>query len=251
MSFNIEMTAGSSVRLPTAGKYCDRDIIITVPGGGDRYNDGYEAGQQAEYDRFWDAFQQSGKRTDYGLGFSGAGWNNETFRPKYSMRPTNAYQMFFATTFSDFDLVARLEELGIALDFSQCPNMSYALAGGFSHIGVVNTTAAAGLSYTFYNSKVHTIDKLVLRTDGATTFSNTFAGCENLQNITFEGVIGTALDMHWSGKLTNTSVQSIIDHLKDLTGATAHTLTLHATVGANLTDAQKATITAKNWTLAY
>jgi endonuclease I len=49
----------------------------------------------------------------------------------------------------------------------------------------------------------------------------------------------------------NDSVQSIVDALKDLTGATAQTLTFHADVGGKLTDAQKATITAKNWTLVY
>lgn len=32
--FNIEVQGGSSVRLPTAGKYCDRDIIVTASGGG-------------------------------------------------------------------------------------------------------------------------------------------------------------------------------------------------------------------------
>ena len=34
MSFNIEVQGGSSVRLPTAGKYCDRDIVVTAMGGG-------------------------------------------------------------------------------------------------------------------------------------------------------------------------------------------------------------------------
>lgn len=33
-AFNIEVAGGSSVRLPTAGKYCDRDIIVTATGGG-------------------------------------------------------------------------------------------------------------------------------------------------------------------------------------------------------------------------
>lgn len=33
--FNITIEAGSSVCLPTAGKYCDRDIIITSTGGKD------------------------------------------------------------------------------------------------------------------------------------------------------------------------------------------------------------------------
>lgn len=32
---NITVQGGSSVRLPTAGKYCDRDIVVTAEGGGD------------------------------------------------------------------------------------------------------------------------------------------------------------------------------------------------------------------------
>ena len=31
--FNITVEGGSSVKLPTAGKYCDRDILITSTGG--------------------------------------------------------------------------------------------------------------------------------------------------------------------------------------------------------------------------
>lgn len=53
-----------------------------------------------------------------------------------------------------------------------------------------------------------------------------------------------------SAYLTEASIESIIDGLADLTGGTAQTLTLNG-VGAKLTDAQKARITAKNWTLAY
>lgn len=33
MSHNITIEGGTSVRLPTAGKYCDRDIIVTAEGG--------------------------------------------------------------------------------------------------------------------------------------------------------------------------------------------------------------------------
>ena len=32
---NITVQGGSSVRLPTAGKYCDRDIVVTATGGGE------------------------------------------------------------------------------------------------------------------------------------------------------------------------------------------------------------------------
>lgn len=34
MSHNITVEGGKTVRLPTAGKYCDRDIVITATGGG-------------------------------------------------------------------------------------------------------------------------------------------------------------------------------------------------------------------------
>lgn len=34
MSHNITIEGGTSVRLPTAGKYCDRDIVITATGSG-------------------------------------------------------------------------------------------------------------------------------------------------------------------------------------------------------------------------
>lgn len=34
-AFNVEVSGGGSVRLPTAGKYCDRDIVVQATGGGD------------------------------------------------------------------------------------------------------------------------------------------------------------------------------------------------------------------------
>lgn len=34
MRHNITVESGTSIRLPTAGKYCDRDIVITATGGG-------------------------------------------------------------------------------------------------------------------------------------------------------------------------------------------------------------------------
>lgn len=34
MIHNISVEGGTSVRLPTAGKYCDRDIVVTATGGG-------------------------------------------------------------------------------------------------------------------------------------------------------------------------------------------------------------------------
>ena len=55
--FNIEVAGGSSVRLPTAGKYCDRDIVITATGGG-----GGGGGELPDGYRRCDYIQFSGKQ---------------------------------------------------------------------------------------------------------------------------------------------------------------------------------------------
>lgn len=66
-----------------------------------------------------------------------------------------------------------------------------------------------------------------------------------------EGTLNVGIAFTNCQKLSDASIQSIIDGLADLTGATAQTLTFHATVGTKLTQAQKDAISAKNWTLAY
>lgn len=47
MSHNITVEGGTSVRLPTAGKYCDRDIIVTATGSGE--SDQRDLYQRVEY----------------------------------------------------------------------------------------------------------------------------------------------------------------------------------------------------------
>ena len=85
-----------------------------------------------------------------------------------------------------------------------------------------------------------------------TTFNSTFGDCAALQTIRFaEGTIKVSISFGSSPNLTDATIQNIIDGLADLTGGTAQTLTLHATVGAKLTDAQKSAASAKNWTISY
>lgn len=79
---------------------------------------------------------------------------------------------------------------------------------------------------------------------------NLWRGCTALENISFvTGGIAHTIEFSKCSKLTDASIQSIIDGLAEV--ETAQTLTFHATVGAKLTDEQKAVITAKNWTLVY
>lgn len=86
----------------------------------------------------------------------------------------------------------------------------------------------------------------------ATNVTNMFNYCLELKRITFvPGCIKISISFSGSNLLDDVSIQSIIDGLADLTGKTAQTLTLHATVGGKLTQAQKDAASAKNWTLAY
>ena len=70
----------------------------------------------------------------------------------------------------------------------------------------------------------------------------------NLREIRFvAGSIKGNISFVDTAVLSAESIQSIIDGLADLTGSDIKTLTLHADIV--LTDEQKATIAAKNWTL--
>ena len=82
--------------------------------------------------------------------------------------------------------------------------------------------------------------------------TNAFPNCVSLKEVRFvPNSIKVSIKFANSNLLSTDTIQSIIDGLADLTGGTVQTLTLHATVGGKLTETQKATITAKNWTLVY
>lgn len=86
---------------------------------------------------------------------------------------------------------------------------------------------------------------------GNYALNGTFSQCGALKEIRFvAGSIPKTLSINNSSLLSDNSIQSIIDGLKDMTGATAQTLYLHSTVKAKLTEEQTAAITAKNWNLA-
>lgn len=175
------------------------------------------------YDTFWDNFQDYGNRTDYRDAFT-KGWTDENYNPKYPITcADNGASSIF--TYND-----EITDTKVDIDVS-------------------NITT--GVQHIFNGCKaLKTIKKLIV-SDLVTSYYASFSNCNNLENITFEGEISISISFSNSSKLSDLSIQNIIDHLADLTGGTAQTLTLHATVGEKLTDEQKATITAKNWTLVY
>ena len=223
-------------------------------GFADAYNKCYESGKadgiQSEYDRFWDEFQNFGSRENYSYGFSR--WNKSTFMPKYDIRG-NCSAIFHSFNENDpewesFDMAQRLSDLGIGL---YTPNnlTSAFMWAWIGRIGTIDCTNTLTLQTTFGYCKVRTIDKLIVKPENV--FTTTFIESPELTNITFEGIIGNAISFQWQYKLSDASVQSVIDHLQDLTGAVSKAVTFHPTVGAKLTEEQKAAITAKNWTLVY
>lgn len=84
---------------------------------------------------------------------------------------------------------------------------------------------------------------------GCTNLTLTFL-CYGLVDVEFVPNTISCNIRFLSANLSDVSIDSIIGGLADLTGVEAKTLTLNG-VGPKLTDAQKATITAKNWTLVY
>ena len=184
---------------------------------------GYEEGKKAQYDAFWDAYQQMGNRTNYRYAFysqNNSVWDDKLYNPKYP--------------------ITALDNYGGDSMYQNAPLTDTK----------VDIEIGVNASYTFISCySLKTIRKLIVSEN--TTFYRWFDGCEALESVTFEGVIATDISFRDSAKLSNASVQNIIDHIKDLTGQTSQTLTLHATAGANLTQAQKDAITAKNWQLVY
>ena len=179
--------------------------------------DGEAIGKQAQYDEFWDKYQNYGKRTDYQYGaFGGIGWTDETYKPKYPMKPTYAYAMFFG---------CRMTEI-LGVDFSLVPDINnvFYVCNEVTHIGEVNAPLATRAVNTFgYCNKLHTIDKLVI--SESFTFSATFDYCGSLENLIIEGTIGQGgLNLRWSTKLSKASITSIINALSSTTSGLAVTL---------------------------
>ena len=194
------------------------------------------AGKKAEYDAFWDDFQQNGNRSDYRYAFAYAGWNDNIFKPKYPIMPTQANQMLiYAQITGDLTKV-------VSLDLSQVKNFAYMFGymSNVTRIGIIDTTGAttADLQGVFYNSPLlETIDKIILKSDGSQSFTNTFTICSSLKSIVIEGVIGTSINFQWC-PLTKESITSIINALSAT--ASGQTATFKKT-------AEEAAFTADEW----
>ena len=207
----------------------NEDIPFEYSNLSDAIPDVFDAGKKSQYDEFWDSYQNNGKRTDYGYAFyrMHLGWD-KIFYPKYDMKPTSASNMFQYSQLNNFNLKERLEECGVKLDFSKvtscgaCFNYAY-----LTHLPELNFASLNVIPTMFYDAQIHTIDKIVLKSDGSQTFSNTFSTFRSVMNVVFEGVIGNDISFNHSTSLSKESLISIINALSSMT--TGKTITFSKT----------------------
>ena len=134
--------------------------------------------------------------------------------------------------------------------FNGCSNLEYVKidTSSFSDNGAITA-----FNNMFSNCpKLKRIDGIVDGSKCDLVMDNPFNNSSAIEYIAFAPLsIVKSIYLAQQGALTDEGIQAVINGLADLTGAETRTLTFHKTVGDKLTDTQKATITAKNWTLAY
>ena len=185
------------------------------------YDEVYEAGQNV----IWDYLTNYGEKANYSGAFSS--WGMEYFHPNRKITPTSANSG--SSTFNGCKKLKKLE--AAYLDFSQKKRGTSAQEGYYytfyncneiEEIEDIGMQADYGYSNTFNNCpKLHTIAKI--RADENTIFTNTFAYAYALTNIEFEGVIGKAISLQHSTKISKASIISLINALSTNTSGISAT----------------------------
>lgn len=223
------------------------------------YNEGYtagiEQGKQAEYDRFWDALQYDGERTNYERCFTGTGWSAETLKPKYDLVCNESTANMFQYCSARCSLPNLLEKQGIQLDTSATTEFTNMFQySSFTEIAVDVSSCGSSKSTLFIFAGCKNLEKLSLKMSADTYInSNWFTDDDKLTEITIDGEIGrNGFNVSYCPNLTHDSLMSIINALMDYsedTSGTTWKVTLGTTNLAKLTDAEKAIATEKGWTL--
>lgn len=233
-------------------------------GGGNTeaaYNEGYADGQQAEHDRFWDTYQQNGNRTAYQGGFAGAGWNKDTFKPKYPVTintTSGADNMFMycnrGNTTDGTDDLLDFTEFNSLFDFSGSGRLQQTFYNARIKNLYVDGSKATAMNNTFNADNGGYIENLTLKVTATTTsFGATFSYQYHMKNITFtdDSVIAANIQFNHCTGLTKASITSIINALSSSTSGKTLTLSKTAKEAAFTADEWSALIATKsNWTIS-
>lgn len=195
-------------------------------------------GKQAEYDRFWNSVHKGAAVNTQSL-FAGRAWNIDTFKPTQDIVVKDAYMCFYCNDVKG-DLAQILDDLGVNLDTSKMTTAQYMFwNSNFTRIPAIDLRGIAQPVHTmqtFQTSTVRTIDKLTLL-ETTPLHDYAFRMASALENITFEGVIGSTINFQWC-PLTKASITNIIEHLSST--ATGQTCTFKKS-------AKEAAFTADEW----
>ena len=249
--FNIEVQGGSSVRLPTAGKYCEQDIIVTASGGGDssELENLIDASgvlgttdetatatdkvekliEKSEAENIW--YEMTKHVVEYTAGFM-----NSTVIKKLPRADFSNVQKF-----NDFFNNSSIEEIDFYIDCKSCTNMTrmFLNTPNLKRIVGLNTTNVLGFQQMFANSAIEVIDRPLdcsKVTNNASKIN--FDAAPNLREIRFvESCIAFSTVFN-SKELTVNSAKSIILGLKsyanDNINGYNYTLTLDEAVWVKL-----------------
>lgn len=232
----------------------------------------YDAGAKSEHDKFWDAFQENGKRVSYSNVFLEAirYWSKESFKPKYNIAPKGSVDsMFFIrnntyvpTVYPKIEMDKLEDELGIKFDFSNATDFSYAFAdGGFWRtLNVIDISKATNTSYAFYGGytngiggyRLAKINELIV-SENTPFDSSTFGYQNELTKLIVSGTIAkNGFNVQHSEWLNYASLVSIKNALADKSQDTSGTqwiITVGSTNKAKYTEADLDEISAKGWTV--
>lgn len=230
--------------------------------------EGIEQGKQAEYDAFWDKFQDNGKRTDYCYAFATVGKNGvcapysfwdkflKINKPKYPIRPTAleyGFKYFGAVDYSadGIDWYDFFKDIDIDLNSVEMSASSTFYGSAFKTLPKMCVYA---LNNTFSGCK-----KLVsieeINTDTANnvfemTTQNAFFGCSELKEVRFGCFLKSTFNFSSCTKLSYESLTNIKEQLVDISGgSTSKTITFGPTNLAKFTADDLAEIEAKGWTV--
>jgi hypothetical protein len=259
----------------SSGKYTPAEMAGAIDatceesyskGAEESYNNGYdfgyakgtEDGVQSEYDRFWDAFQDFGNRTDYTYAFRRI--NADYIRPKYKVQnlTMKAETMFQYSTVKEIEAayfdMTRIDKLsGTAYGmFNACPYLE--------KIEDINIPATDYTGTWANCPELHTI--AIVRCTNGKAFSSAFSKCGKLKNVEFTGSMNTnGLDLSPCVNLSKASIESVFGILASSSSSRSVKLSeaavkkaFETSIGANdgVDSAEWAALVAtkpSNWTI--
>jgi hypothetical protein len=121
--------------------------------------------EDSYYDIFWDNYQQKGQRQIYRNAFTDVGWNDNTYKPKHDIIPTDCTSIYNLSQITDLRSIHEINN--IKFDTSNANHF----AGMFS--GCTNLISIPTLDFS-----------KVLRSAG----TNIFRNCERLESIEIQNV---------------------------------------------------------------